>query len=177
MWDWKSMAKSKINIIRKIRHLYWSLRLKHCGNNLICCSGVVIHGAKNLSIGNDTRLGENSYINAKGGLVIGDNVKIAPQVFICTSNHNYYAPKKLPYDGKENLRPVNIGDHVWIGARAIIIPGVTIGEGAVVGMGSVVTKDVPPCAVVGGNPAKTLKYRDIELYNKLKNKYKKAVAR
>ena len=169
------MAKSKINIIRLIRRKYWELRLKRCGNNLICCSGVIIKRARFMSVGNDVRLGENLYIDARGGLTIGNNVKIAPQVFIWTSNHNYYAPKKLPYDGKEILCPVSIGDHVWIGGRAVIVPGVTIGEGAVVGMGSVVTKDVPPYAVVGGNPARVLKYRDIDIYKKLKNKYKKLI--
>lgn len=63
---------------------------------------------------------------------------------------------------------VVIGENVWVGSSAIILPGITIGEGAVVGAGSVVTKDVPAFAVVGGNPTKVLKYRDIERYNKLK---------
>jgi acetyltransferase-like isoleucine patch superfamily enzyme len=166
------MLKINLNIIRKIRQIYWKLRLKQCGSDLVCCSGVVIRGAKKLSVGNDVRLGENSYIYARGGLTIGNNVKMGPQVFIWTSNHNYYSPKSLPYDTKGQNKPVKIEDNVWIASRAIIIPGITIGEGAVVGMGAVVTKDVPPCAVVGGNPAKILKYRDIDVYKKLKNKNK-----
>jgi len=159
-----------INLIRFCRKLYWRKILKNCGENFVCCSGVKIHGARYTSVGNDVRIGEKSYIQAKGGLTIGDNVKIGPQVLIWTSYHNYYAPEKLPYDHKEINRPVTINDNVWIGTRAAIIPGVTIGEGAVIGMCSVVTKDVPPCAVVGGNPAKVLKYRDIEVYNKLSSK-------
>jgi len=154
-------------IIRKIKEKYWTMRLKNCGQNFCCCSGVVIHSAKKMSIGNNVRLGENSYFNAKGGLTIGNNVKMGPQVFIWTSNHNYINPKWLPFDNISIDKPVNIGNNVWIGARAIIIPGVNIGEGAVIGMGSVVTKDVPSCAVVGGNPANILKYRNIETYNKL----------
>lgn len=162
--------KKFIQLIRQIRRQILKLRLKKCGENLSCCSGVTIHSAKHLEIGDNVRLGENSYLNARGGIKIGNNVKMGPQVFICSSNHNYFAPNSLPFDKKEILREVTINDNVWIGAKSCIIPGVTIGEGAVIGMCSVVTKNVPPCAVVGGNPAKILKYRDIEVYNKLKAK-------
>lgn len=74
----------------------------------------------------------------------------------------------LPYGTKYINKPVIIEDNVWIGSDVIIIPGVTIHEGAIIGIGSVVTKDVPSCAVVGGNPAKIIKYRDKEQYEKLK---------
>lgn len=164
----KLIIRNIIIIIRKIREKYWSCRLKECGKSFLCCSGVVIHSAKKMSVGNEVRLGEKSYFNANGGLTIGNNVKMGPQVFIWTSNHNYFDPKKLPYDDIEINRPVTIGDNVWIGAKSIIIPGVNIGEGAVIAMGSVVTKDVPSCAVVGGNPAQILKFRKIETYKKLK---------
>lgn len=164
----KKLISNIISIIRILRQKYWANRLKSCEQNLICCSGVVVHSAKTMSVGNDVRLGEKSYFNAKGGLNIGNNVKMGPQVFIWTSNHNYFNPKWLPYDNIAIDRPVIIGDNVWVGAKSIIIPGVNIGEGAVIAMGSVVTKDVPPCAVVGGNPAKILKYRNVETYKKLK---------
>ena len=74
----------------------------------------------------------------------------------------------IPYDKRMITKEVVIGENVWIGTNVIILPGVTIGEGAVVGAGAVVSKDVPPCAVVGGNPAKILKYRNQEKYNELK---------
>ena len=157
-------------IVRPIRQFYWANRLKSCGSNFICCSGVTIHGAKKMVVGNDVRIGEGSYIKANGGLKFGNNIQTGPQIFIWTANHNYYAPEKLPFDDVMISRPVTIEDNVWIGAKSIIVPGVTIGEGAVVAMGAVVTKDVPPCAVVGGNTAKVLKYRDIEVYNKLKQR-------
>ena len=65
------------------------------------------------------------------------------------------------------MKPVTIEDNVWIGGKSIILPGITIHEGAVIGMGAVVTKDVPKGAVVGGNPAKILKYRNIKKYDEL----------
>lgn len=164
------MIKRIIAVIRSIRQKYWASRLKSCGSNFVCCSGVVIHGAKKMSIGNDVRLGEKSYLNANGGLIIGNNVKMGPQVFIWTSDHNYISPKWLPFDNvTPNKPPVTIGDNVWVGSKVIIVPGVKIGEGAVLAMGAVVTRDVPPCAVVGGNPANIIKYRNIETYNKLKS--------
>ena len=159
-----------INLIRSIRQLYWKHRFKSCGKDFLCNSGVTIRSAKNIEVGSSVRIGEKSFINAVGGLKIGNNVKIGQKVVICTSNHNYDKPTRLPYAG-DNHKQITIGDHVWIEACAGLVPGVTIGEGAIVGMCAVVTKDVPPCAVVGGNPAKILKYRDKEAYEKLKKEY------
>lgn len=144
--------------------------MKSCGQNFECCSGVSIRSSKNVSVGNDVRIGENCFFNASGGLYIGNNVKFGMRVFIWTTNHNYFAPEKLPYDDIAINKKVVINDNVWVGANVSIIPGVNIGEGAVIAMNSVVTKDVPACAVVGGNPAKILKYRDKDVYYKLKNK-------
>lgn len=76
----------------------------------------------------------------------------------------------LPYDDIYEVKDVEIGDNVWIGADVSIMAGVRIGEGAVVAACSCVTKDVPPMALVGGNPAKVIKYRDEEKYNKLKER-------
>ena len=88
---------------------------------------------------------------------IGTKVAISREAFICTASHDI-AKANRPLVTK----PITIEDGVWIGARAIVLPGVTIGEGAVVAAGAVVTKDVPPWAVVAGNPARVVKQRVLD---------------
>ncbi len=85
---------------------------------------------------------------------------MGPETIIYTANHDF-ADTKLPMieQGHATQRRVVIGDDVWIGARVIILPGVTIGTGCVVGAGSVLTRDVPPGSVVAGNPARVVKRR------------------
>jgi maltose O-acetyltransferase len=74
----------------------------------------------------------------------------------------------IPYSNVNIPAPVIIEDFVWVGSRVAIFPGVRIGEGAIVGLGSIVTKDIPPLAIVAGNPAKILKYRNSESFKKAK---------
>ena len=90
-----------------------------------------------------------------------------------TSYHKYDGGDAIPYDTKENIdKDIIIEDNIWLGDRVIILGGVKIGEGAIVQAGAVVVKDVPKYAIVGGNPAKVFKYRDIEHYEKLKKEGK-----
>ena len=85
---------------------------------------------------------------------------MGPDVQIYTRNHRYDRIDIPMYEqGESEIKEVKIGNDVWIGARSIILPGVTIGDGAVIAAGSIVTKDVESYAVVGGNPAKIIKYR------------------
>ena len=106
---------------------------------------------------NCINIGKNVFINhslttvAVGGIIIDDNVMIAPGVTIITANHDYKERSIL------HCNTVHIKCNAWIGAKAILMPGVTIGENAVVAAGAVVTKDVPNNTVVGGNPAKVIK--------------------
>ncbi len=161
--------------IRKIRYLFYKKRLCSCGERVIFAMGVKLFSPKNITIGENVRIGARSILSGQGGITIGNNVSFGPEVIIWSANHNYMQPKELPYDSTYIKRPVIIEDNVWIGARCSIIPGIKIGEGAVIGLGTVVTKDIPKCAVAAGNPAKIIKYRDLETYSKLKaeNKFHK----
>lgn len=119
-----------------------------------------------------TFLGNNVSFNGMtvsgiGKLVIGDNFHSGTDCLIITSNHNYKG-NKIPYDETHIAKEVVIGDNIWMGSRVIVLGGVTIGEGAIIQAGAMVHKDVPKCAIVGGNPAKTITYRDIEKYDELK---------
>ncbi|MBX7167446.1 MAG: acyltransferase [Pirellulales bacterium] len=103
-----------------------------------------------------------------GRLFIGSHVHMGEHVTIITDNHNFEVPLTLPYDKGHVAKDVVIGDCVWLGDRVLIVPGVTIGEGAVVAAGSIVTRDVPPLAIVGGAPAKVIRERNREAYEHLK---------
>ena len=90
-----------------------------------------------------------------GKITIGNNVFIAPNVCIITEEHAMDVEQRI--QGLEYTHPVTIGDNVWICAGALILPGVTIGEGSVIGAGSVVTKDIPPKSLAVGNPCKVIR--------------------
>lgn len=100
---------------------------------------------------------------------IGDYCFMAPGVHIYTATHPLDPQERN--SGLEYGKPVTIGNNVWIGGRAVIVPGVTIGDNVVIAAGAVVTRDVPPGAVVGGNPAKILKY--VELKQEFSEKERK----
>ncbi len=118
--------------------------------------------AENIRIGNFCRIGETAYLDGSGGIDIDHCTIIGPRVTIITSNHRYDSDELLPFDNVMLTRKVSIGPYCWLGREVMIMPGVSIGEACVIAAGSVVTRDVPPCAIVGGNPARVIKTRDIE---------------
>jgi acetyltransferase-like isoleucine patch superfamily enzyme len=118
--------------------------------------------AQKIHLGEWVHVGKLCYLNGEGGIEIGDGTIFAPEVVILSSTHRYKQDNLIPYDEHDEFRPVKIGKAVWLGYRSMIVPGVTIGDGAIVAMGSVVTKDVPDGAIVGGNPAKIISQRDAE---------------
>jgi acetyltransferase-like isoleucine patch superfamily enzyme len=110
-----------------------------------------------LTIGAYSRINRNCCLDARGPLRIGDNVSISPEVTILTAFHRVDDPKF-----RVESRPVVIEDHVWIGSRATILSGVTLGRGSVVAAGAVVSRDVGPLEIVGGVPARPIGKRPAE---------------
>ncbi len=119
-----------------------------------------------------SHLKSETYIECTGGVIIGRYFHTGRGLTIFSTNHNYESKRSIPYDEITVCKAVIIEDFVWFGSNVTIVPGVTVGEGAVVGSGAVLTKDVPPFSIVGGNPAKIIKRRDIELFENLKHEGK-----
>ena len=109
------------------------------------------YNAHNIKIGQDSIVGEGSVLDGRAKLIIGNHVDIASEVMIYNSKHDINDPQFNAVSA-----PVEIEDYVFIGPRAIILPGVKIGKGAIVAAGAVVTKDVPEFAIVGGVPAQEI---------------------
>lgn len=114
-------------------------------------TGIRFYNAHNIIIGRDSIVGEGTVLDGRDKLTIGDHVDIATEVMIYNCEHDVSDPSFKAKSGS-----VEIGDYVFIGPRAIILPGVKIGKGAVVGAGAVVTKDVVDFAIVGGVPAQVI---------------------
>lgn len=108
---------------------------------------------KNITFGKDVFINSGCHFQDQGGIIIGDGSLIGHNVVLATINHDL-DPKN---NRKNHYLPIKIGSHVWIGSNATVLPGVTIGDWAVVAAGAVVTCDVPAMTVVGGIPAKVLK--------------------
>jgi acetyltransferase-like isoleucine patch superfamily enzyme len=115
----------------------------------------------NIKIGENVSFGGNVLLHSNALIEIGDNSMIAYQTIFYTSTHDY---NDHPMWSKVIHQPIKVGKHVWIGAAAIILPGVIIGDYAVIAAGSVVAANVPEGAIVGGNPARILKYREKLIY-------------
>lgn len=119
---------------------------------------------ENVSVGDDVALGRGAVLMASGSrILIGNKVMLGPEVMIVAGNHNTAVLGRAMADVKrkrpEDDEDIIIEDDVWVGARAIILKGVIVRRGAIVGAGSVVTQEVPPYAIVCGNPAKVIRFR------------------
>lgn len=122
-------------------------------------SHVFVADGRCLRLGSGSGLGRGSQVY---GAIIGDNVMVGPEVVLLKDNHRY-ADSDLPIQsqGLTEIAPPIIEDWAWIGQRAIILPGRRVGRGAIVGAGAVVTHDVPPFEIVGGNPARSIGRRPL----------------
>ena len=131
--------------VRKATYQFFGVKIG-TGSNIHLWARFYNH--KNIEIGTDTHIGDNVFLDGRNKIKIGDHVDIASQVLIYNEEHN------VSSDGFEATNePVEIEDYVFIGPRAILLPGVRIGKGAVVAAGAVVTKDVIEFTIVGGVPA------------------------
>ena len=142
---------------KKIRYVCGKHLFDKCGKDVNIEHGAFIGTGQGIEIGDYSGLGINSRIDP---VKIGKYVMMAQDVMIISRNHKFSdLEKPMQLQGFESVEPVIIEDDVWIGAHTIILPGRKIGKGSIVGAGSVVTNDVPAYTIVGGNPAKVIKYR------------------
>lgn len=140
-----------------LRRLFYKTQGVKMGKNVKIMEGVFIFCGQGLKMGNNITIAANTMINARGGVTIGDDVLIGPGTYIWSQNHDFTV-SNMKMEERYILKPVHIGNNVWIGANSKIIPGVKIGDGVVIGMGSVVTKDVLPGHLVIGNPIQDIGY-------------------
>jgi len=128
-------------------------------NTIIECTGVIRELGVGLIIGNNVGIAQNCFIQVRGEVIIGNNVIFGPGVSVFSENHRFSDPDIPIVEQGELRKGVVIEDNVWIASGATILDGVHIGNNSIVAAGSVVNKDVPPYAIVGGVPAKILKFR------------------
>lgn len=143
---------------RKIRRSVCKPLFSYCGEDVNIEKGANFGMGGGISIGHRSGIGVNCSI--RGPLTIGEDVMMGPDVVILTHTHvTSRIDIPMGQQGGE-IRPVTVGNDVWIGMRSIIMPGVKIGNGVIIGAGAVVTKDIPDYAVVGGVPAKIIRFRN-----------------
>lgn len=136
------------HIVRKMKYRFFGIKI---GKGSTIHMWASFYQPKNIKIGEDTIIGDHAFLDGRASLTIGNHVDIASYVMIFNSEHDLSSE-----DFSATEEPVEIGDYVFIGPRAIILPGVKVGKGAIVAAGAVVTKDVPEFTIVGGVPAKEI---------------------
>lgn len=170
-----SVLTKFVNVIHRLRGVnldvntvvYLTANLLRYPKNIFLGNGVIIKGGAHvcpcnhkavIEIGDRTTVGFHAFMYSSSRISVGVDCMIAPFVYIVDSNHGI--KKDAPMNQQPNdSKPIVIGDDVWIGANAVILPGVSIGNGAVVAAGSVVKNDIEPFHIVGGVPAKKIGVR------------------
>lgn len=144
-----------------LRAKWYSLFFKHMGDSVFIGKSFSCDHPQNVTLGHHIYINHHVHIDSNSvGIKIGNYVQIAPYVTILNAQHEYGRTDIPMFNQKGyKAKPVIIGDDVWIGLHATILPGVCVAKGSVIGAGAVVTKDVAPYTVVGGIPAKFIKSR------------------
>ena len=154
--------------IRGHKYIDWGINLTTGVNLRIDADPIIPINSKILKFGNDVQLNDYVHIGAIHSITIGNNVLIASKVFISDHNHGNYSgimqsnPNTSPAKRELRYKPVNIEDNVWIGEHVSVLLGVTIGEGAIIGANSVVSKSIPAYCIAVGSPAKVIKEFDFD---------------
>jgi acetyltransferase-like isoleucine patch superfamily enzyme len=144
-------------------------QLLNVGSGVVLNSPIEITHPRSMVIGNNVHIDENSYFYSRAGVIIGDNTHISRNLTLLTSTHKFNG-KCLPFDSELIDKPVTIGTNVWIGMNVNILPGVHIGEGAIIETGSTVKNDIPDRAIVSSDAIQFQTYRDHSHYQYLKER-------
>ncbi|MBD5233349.1 MAG: acyltransferase [Bacteroidales bacterium] len=166
----RKLIYSCLSLYRKIRGRFWSrifrYQCKSSGEKIGVSCFCPISSAAEVSVG-DHFHSNGLRVLGRGKVEIGRYFHSGQNCKIMLGSHDYDGGDAIPYGKKDTCKSVSIGDFVWLGTDVTISGNIHIGTGAIVAMGSVVVKDVPDFAIVGGNPAKVIKYRDIDHFNHL----------
>lgn len=158
------------NLLQKSKK-YKRKHFDFVGENIVIQRGCIISHPRNMQIHDNVYIGSNCKLYTSGGLVLCEGVVLGSNITILTANHNYDSDDliSMPYDNRNDFKKVIVEKHSWIGLNSTILPGITIGECSVIAAGSVVTRNVPSYSVVGGNPAKVIKYRKRNNYGNIRS--------
>lgn len=160
-------------LYRKIQKVYEQQYIQdlknsflHVGSSLNIDERVKVDKPHNVSLGNNVHIGEDCFFVATGGIIINDHCHLSRNVTIYSANHEYMG-NAIPYDDKFVCAPVILGRGVWIGRNVNILPGVKIGNGAIIGMGTTVSKDVGDYEIVISSQQRSVKTRDEDKFKYL----------
>lgn len=143
-----------------VRAKFLAPRMKRAGSGLTVMAGCRFRSLDQLEVGDNVSIGFDNFIQAKGGLTIGDNVATAPGVKIWSVNHTFDDPDAPVLEQEQDHRAVSIGDNVFIASNAFVLPGAQIPEGCIISAGAVVGgKPYRPFSILAGNPARIIGYR------------------
>jgi len=145
---------------QKLRTFIAFRLLKKFGHGSKLSTNISLLHPQNISFGENVGVARDVVLDGRGGLEIGDNTLIGFESVIITSSHNH-ARCDIPISEQGMIsRPIKIGNNCWIGARVILLPGVTIGNGSIIGASAVVTKDIPDYSIAAGIPCKVIRKRE-----------------